>query len=270
LADFEERLKALLSLAVVAGFDETGIRIIAQRFWLHSCSTAHHAYYAVHTKRGQQAMDAIGILPQFKGVAVHDFWKSYYQYACRHGLCNAHLLRDLIFIKERFEQQWADELITLLLKMKAAKDKAVAKGKQALSAPTLYRYRKAYQAIVQKGLRINPFKPPDIKKRGRPKKTKPRNLLERLENYADDILRFLYDFKVPFDNNFSERDLRMMKVKQKISGCFRSFQGAEAFARIRSYIITARKQNINTFDALRDLFMDNSISLKLSAAWAAE
>jgi len=266
LATFEDRLKALLSAALIAGFDETGMRIMAQGFWLHSCSTDHHAYYEVHAKRGQEAMDDIGILPNFEGVAVHDFWKSYYRYACEHGLCNAHLLRELIFIKERFEQEWADELIDLLLKMKAAKERAIAKGKLFLSQTTLTSYRKRYELIVQKGFEANPFKPPATKKRGRPKKTKPRNLIERFRDYADDVLRFFYDFKVPFDNNFSERDLRMMKVKQKISGCFRSFNGAKFFARIRSFIITARKQNVNVFKALSNLFMDNSIACQLTSS----
>ena len=265
LATFEERLKALLTVAVVAGFDETGIRIMAQRLWLHSCSTSRHAYYEPHAKRGRKAMDAIGILPEFKGIAIHDFWKSYYQYACEHGLCNAHLLRELTFVKERHNQAWADELAGLLIKMKAAKERAIAKGKRALSAATLSRYRSLYEDLVQKGLKANPYKPPPKKKRGRKKKTKPRNLVERFRDYADDILRFFYDFKVPFDNNFSERDIRMMKVKQKISGCFRSFDGAKFFARIRSFIVTSRKQNVNVFKALRNLFMDNSIAFQLTS-----
>ncbi|MCB0843138.1 MAG: IS66 family transposase [Bacteroidetes bacterium] len=264
LATFEDRLKALLRVAVVAGFDETGIRIMAQRLWLHSCSTADHVYYEVHAKRGQKAMDDIGILPHFTGTAIHDFWKSYYHYTCAHGLCNAHLLRDLIFIKERFEQQWPEEFIDLLLKMKVAKERAIAQGKSSLSQATLIRYRQLYDTILQKGLKANPFKPPPKKKRGRIKKTKPRNLIERFRDYADDILRFFYDFKVPFDNNFSERDIRMMKVKQKISGCFRSWNGAKFFTRIRSFIATARKQNVNVFKALRNLFMDNSIAFQLT------
>jgi len=139
LSSFEDQLKALLSAALMAGFDETGMRVMTKRLWLHSCSTHQHAYYEVHAKRGQEAMDHIGILPDFAGVAVHDFWKSYYRYACDHGLCNAHLLRELTFIKERFEQEWADKLINLLLKMKAAKDQAFAKGKTALSQATLNR-----------------------------------------------------------------------------------------------------------------------------------
>lgn len=264
LATFENRLIALLKQAAVAGFDETGIRIKAQRRWLHSCSTAHHVYYAVHAKRGKQAMNQIGILPHFTGVAVHDFWKSYYHYKSEHSLCNAHLLRELIFIKERFKQQWASQLCDLLLNMKNAKQRAMDQGKSFLSPSTLARYRRLYDAIVQRGLKVNPFKPPAKKQKGRPKKSKPRNLLERLSNYADDILRFFYDFRVPFDNNFSERDIRMMKVKQKISGCFRSWNGAQFFTRTRSFIGTARKQNINVFNALRNLFIDNTIALKLT------
>lgn len=264
LEDFENRLKELLTYCLVAGFDETGFRVMSKLLWLHSCSTPEHAYYQVHQKRGSQAMDDIGILPEFKGIAVHDFWKSYYHYQCKHSLCNAHLLRDLIFIKERFEQSWADDLINLLLKMKAAKQRAIDQGKSSLSKTTLNKYQKQYDLIVQNGLLLNPFKPPKKKTRGRHKKTPARNLLERLENYASDILRFLYDFQVPFDNNFSERDLRMMKVKQKISGCFRSLKGAQIFTRIRSFIVTARKQNINVFDALNNLFMDNSITYTLT------
>jgi transposase len=268
LATFEERLKALLAAAVVAGFDETGIRIMAKRLWLHSCSTAEHAYYEAHAKRGREAMDDIGILPKFKGIAIHDFWKSYYHYSCAHGLCNAHLLRELDFVKERCKQAWAGELAGLLLKMKAAKERAIAKGKPSLSQATLSRYRSRYEELVQKGLKANPHKAPPKKKRGRDKKTKPRNLIERFRDYADDILKFFYDFKVPFDNNFSERDIRMMKVKQKISGCFRSFDGAKFFARTRSFIVTARKQNVNVFKALKNLFMDNSITFQLTSTQA--
>ena len=185
-------------------------------------------------------MNDIGILPNFEGVAVHDFWKSYYQYSCDHALCNAHILRELIFIKERFEQDWAQQMIDLLLKMKQARTRALFQNKDGLSAATLKKYRNEYDAILEKGMTLNPLSnsPPSKGKRGRKPKSKPRNLLERLTEFSDDVLRFLYDFSVPFDNNFSERDLRMMKVKLKISGCFRSLNGAKYFARIRSYIGT--------------------------------
>lgn len=266
LEEFENRLKELLVYCMVVGFDETGFRVLSKRLWLHSYSTTKHAYYEVHQKRGTEAMDDINILPRFKGVAVHDFWRSYYHYECKHSLCNAHLLRDLIFIKERFKQDWAEDLINLLLKMKAAKQRAIDQGKSSLSKITLKKYQTQYDLIVQNGFKINPFKPPKKKTRGRYKRTPARNLLERLKKHASDILRFLFDFQVPFDNNFSERDIRMMKVKQKISGCFRSLNGANIFTRVRSFIVTARKQKINVFDALNNLFMENSITFTLTSS----
>ena len=265
LESFKDRLKELLTYCLVVGFDETGFRVLATRIWLHSYSTEKYAYYEVHAKRGQEAMDDIGILPDFKGIAVHDFWKSYYTYCCKHALCNAHILRDLIFIKERFEQPWAEDLLRLLLKMKAAKEKAIEQGKTCFSRSTLQKYQEQYQQIIQKGFDLNPFKPPEKKSRGRYAKPPPRNLLERLNDYKEDVLRFFTDFKVPFDNNFSERDIRMMKVKQKISGGFRSMKGAKYFARIRSYIMTARKQNVNPLQALTNLFVDNTIGYYLTS-----
>lgn len=266
LADFEERLKQLLVECAVAGFDETGFRVMGNRTWLHSCSTEKFAYYAVHQSRGREAMNHAGILPNFKGVAIHDFYSSYFGYDCKHGLCNAHVLRELIFIKERFGQSWAEDMVNLLLKMKQAKEKAISKGKSALSNVTIKNYRKQYDQIIEKGIQLNPFKPPKEKKRGRKAKPKPLNLVIRLRDHAEDYLRFFTDFKVPFDNNFSERDLRMMKVKQKISGCFRSLKGAISFARIRSYIVTARKQNLNAFNALVNLFESNFIPYFLTGA----
>jgi len=265
LEDFELSLEQYLCAATLAGFDETGLRAITQLHWLHSCSTENSVHYKVHKKRGREAMDDIDILPNFKGIAVHDFWKSYYQYECDHALCNAHILRELVFIKERYEQDWAQDLIDLLLKMKKSKQRALVKNKTGLSKATLAKYHKTYNDIINKGLAVNPLSnaPPLVVKRGRKAKSKPRNLLERLQGFANDVLRFLYDFKVPFDNNFSERDLRMMKVKLKISGCFRSLNGAKYFARIRSYIGTARKQNVNAFEAIRSLFCHKHIPLNL-------
>ncbi len=263
LETFEEQLKALLTLATVAGFDETGFRVLSKCWWLHSCSTDQHAYYQVHEKRGTQAMDAIGILPDFEGVAIHDFWKSYLQYTCTHGLCNAHLLRELTFIKDRFKQDWAEDLAKLICEMKTTRDKAVEQGKTTLTQQELTQYAEKYSTIIKEGFKVNPFTPPKKKKRGRVAKTKPLNLLERMRDYKEDIIRFLFDFNIPFDNNFSERDIRMMKLKQKISGCFRSKKGAQYFARIRSYIMTARKQGVNVFDALVDIFEGNNTYSKL-------
>lgn len=263
LATFELDLKTLLTVAAIAGFDETGFRVLTKCWWLHSCSTNNHVYYEVHEKRGNEAMDKIGILPNFNGIAIHDFWKSYLKYDCTHGLCNAHLIRELVFIQERLEQPWAGELIELLLEMKTAKEKSISENKTALSKNILKQLEEKYDKILNKGLISNPFAPPiylkgQKKKRGRPKKTKPRNLLERLRDYKSDIIRFCTDFNVPFDNNFSERDIRMMKLKQKISGCFRSKNGAQYFARIRSFIMSARKQNRNVFKDLINIFQHNS------------
>ena len=267
LASFEERLKMVLTAAAVAGFDETGIRVLAKKFWLHSCSTDRHVHYTVHARRGGEAMKAGGILPDFEGIAVHDFFKSYFQFDCRHALCNAHLLRELTFISEHYPQKWAKEVAIWLIKMQQAKEKAIKEGKKALSAATVRWYHRMYRKWVQEGLQANPLEPPPEgkKKRGPMKKSKPRNLLERLWNYEHDILQFLDDFRVPFDNNFSERDLRMMKAKLKISGGFRSLEGAQFFARIRSYIMTSRKQGHNPLLALRDVFMNNTLASQLTA-----
>ena len=266
LEDFEINLKTLLTIATVAGFDETGFRVLTSCWWLHSCSTDSHAYYEVHKKRGSEAMDEIGILPNFEGIAIHDFWSSYLKYTCTHGLCNAHLIRELTFIHERLGEDWAKELIDLLIEIKMAKDNAIQANQTiqtALASNILKQFDEKYDKIVNKGLKANPFSPPvylegQKKKRGRHKKTKQRNLLERLRDYKSDIIRFCKDFRVPFDNNFSERDIRMMKLKQKISGCFRSKQGAQYFARIRSFIMSARKQNRNILEDLTNIFKTNS------------
>ena len=248
---------------LLAGFDETVIRIEVRDHWLYLCPKSGYTYFEVHSKRGHQAMEDIGVLPKFEGVAVHDFWKSYFRYGCQHGLCAPHLLRELIFVYDRNKQLWAKELLELLVKMKDAKDKALAQGKVHFSSATKQFYRRCYEDLIEKGLADNPLDPRPPKSRGRSKQSKARNLLERFRDYPKDVLRFFFDFKVPFDNNQSERDLRMVKVKQKISGCFRSLEGAMYFARIRSYITTARKQDFNAFYALRDLFEGRTLALQL-------
>jgi transposase len=263
LEDFELDLEASLCISDLAGFDETGMRVMEELYWLHSCSTDKSVHYHIDKKRGKEAMDKAGILPNFEGVAVHDFWKSYYKYDCDHALCNAHLLRELVFIEEQFEQDWAGQLIRLLIKMKDDKAIKVEQQQTQFSKQEIQAYEKQYLEIITKGQKANPLPSNDKenikKKKGRKAKTKPQNLLERLVNFQTDILRFIQDFKVPFDNNFSERDLRMMKVKLKISGCFRSLSATQFFARIRGYIGSARKQGISVFDAIYSLFTCQSI-----------
>lgn len=252
-----EAIKAAVTTAEVAHADETGFYINGQRTWLHTVSTPELTYFAPHPYRGQAATDAIGILPQFTGTLVHDAWATYFQYALlAHALCNAHHLRDLTAIVENDQQQWAAWMIGCLLTAKQLVEQAWQAAETELPTDQIERIHQLYDAIVTLGLAENPL--PDAKpsspKRGRRKKSKARNLLERFEERKEAILRFVHDFKVPFDNNLAERDIRMMKVQQKVSGCFRSWQGAEQFCHLRSYISTIRKQGLNVWEALGSLF----------------
>ncbi len=249
-------IKEHIEQASVIHFDESGSRVLSKLWWLHVASTPLGTYYDIHRKRGAEAIDEIGILTDFSGRAVHDFWKPYFGYSCLHGLCNAHHLRELIFVHEQHQQDWANHMIDCLLKIKDAVDQA----KQTidhLDEKQIRDFETRYQQILNEGYAQNPLPPlsPNTKKkRGRRKKSKPRNLLERLDEHRTEALAFMYDFNVPFDNNLAEQDIRMMKVQQKISGTFRTEHGAKAFCRIRSYISTARKNTVGAMDALIRLF----------------
>jgi len=250
-------IKEVLTSAEVAHADETGFYINGQRHWLHTVSTAELTYFAPHRGRGQAATNAIGILPHFTGTLVHDALSSYFVYqSLTHALCNVHHLRNLTAIVENDQQAWAQWMIDFLLAAKQLVDEAREGGETELPADQIKRIHDLYDAIVAVGLAENPLpeaKPPPGK-RGRPKKSKARNLVERFADRKDAILRFVHDFKVPFDNNQAERDIRMMKVQQKISGCFRSQEGANHFCHLRSYISTIRKQGLNVWEALGSLF----------------
>jgi len=204
-------------------------------------------------------MEAIGILPAYQGILVHDHLKAYLRYSdCLHSLCNAHHLRELVFLFERGKLAWAGEMIRLLVVMKKCVERAKARHQQTLSPKLLNFLMQRYDTLLATGFEQDEAENPTsnepvtdmTKKRGRKKQSKAKNLLDRLSLYKDDVLRFMTDFAVPFDNNQAERDIRMVKVKQKISGTFRSNLGARLFFRIRSYVSSAKKQSQNILDAL--------------------
>ena len=232
--------------------DETGININGKRFWLHSASNLMWTYFSPHKKRGTEAMNQIGVLAKFKGVLCHDHWKPYYKYDCTHALCNAHHIRELTRAWEQDGQQWAKQLQDLLEEI----NRKVNNAGGFLNEIESERYRQKYRQILREAEKESP--PPDEAtrkgKRGRLKRTKSRNLLERLRDYEEDTLRFMSNEIVPFTNNLGENDLRMTKVQQKISGCFRSQEGAEIFCRVRGYISSCRKQEISSTIALDLLF----------------
>jgi transposase len=248
LASFEDDIIDALIDSEVVHVDESGVRTVKKLYWLHSASTEYLTFYGVHEKRGSLAMDHFEILPNFTGRLIHDFWKPYLKYDCNHGLCNAHHLRELTFLFEQQGQIWAKDMFELLLEMNFF----ASKQNEQLTSEQTEPWVKRYREIISEGWDGNPLpkKPPLKKKRGRRAKTKAQNLLTRLGEFEDSVLAFLHDINVPFTNNLAEQDIRMIKVRQKISGCFRTVHGAEHFARIRSYLSTARKQRQNILGSI--------------------
>jgi len=261
LEEEETARKEQLIKSPVVHFDESGFKVEGDRQWLHSAGTERLTFYGFHRKRGQVAMDEINILPRFQGRAIHDHWKPYFNYSCQHGLCNAHHLRELAFIVERYDQKWAEKMIGFLLETKEMVEEAQSYT-YCLDEKTLKKRGAKYNRILREGMRANP--PPtdesdQPKRRGRKKQSKAKNLLDRLKDYKNEVLAFMYDFTVPFDNNLGERDIRMLKVQQKISGTFRSLKGASSFCRIRGYISTAKKNHANALNAIEKVFLGKPI-----------
>jgi len=257
LAPVEQAIIAYLQDADVVHFDETSLFQNGERWWLHNASTPEATYYFPHPKRGQAAMDAAGVLPEFEGIAMHDHWASYQTYdTCEHVFCNAHHMRELERAADHDEAQWADKMGALLRRIKTRVDEAKAQGLSRLPRQETAMFREWYcsllfEAYVQDEEPAEAQPPPG---RRRTKQSKEHNLRDRLYTYAFETLAFMYDFRVPFDNNLAERDIRMTKVKQKISGGFRSPHGLEQFCRIRGFISTLKKQGRNGLEALSATF----------------
>lgn len=255
LAEFDLISKDKLIEVACLHADETGININGKRHWLHSASNKEWTHFFPHIKRGTEAMNAINILPFYQGVLCHDHWKPYYKYDCTHSLCNAHHLRELTRTWEQDNQAWALDMKQLLEEINRATHEAGG----LLLYYEAEKCKKQYRELLEKAEIECP--PPDIPekpKRGRIKRSKARNLLERLIDFEQDVLRFMTNENVPFTNNAAENEIRMTKVQQKISGCFRSIDGAKIFCRVRGYLSTCRKQRVRASQALALVF-DNKL-----------
>ena len=270
LGVFEAGLKAYLLASRVLHFDETGMRCAKKLHWVPVASSELATLYTMHTKRGQEAMEAAGILPKFQGKAVHDHWFPYFAYTqVEHTLCNAHHLRELTYIHEQEKEAWAKRMRDLLLFANTEIEKHAEQG--SLSPEVMLQIEQSYQQVLKEGFAYHAALPPlATGKRGKPKQRDGKNLLDRLNEKRDCVLRFIYDCSVPFTNNQGERDIRMVKLKQKIAGCFRVFNGGEIFCRIRSYISTARKQKWDIWSALTEAIRGSPLLLTVNQQSASD
>ena len=259
LGEVEQQIKQALKQAEVLHQDETGLYICGKRHWMHVTSTGRLTHYQVHARRGQQALEAIGILPGFTGISVHDGFGSYFLYACEHASCNVHILRELTYLAEEQGLWWAAKLKALLLDMKEATEQAREQGKLWLDPLEVADWETGFVELLVEGDRAHPRAQAPPGQRGRVKQSAARNLLDRLCKHQHAVLAFLEDLRVPFDNNQAERDLRMVKVQQKISGGFRAWAGAQAFARIRGYLSTLRKQGLPLLAALEATLLGHPV-----------
>jgi len=250
LAPVEHEITTALTHAEVIHQDETGLSVAGKRHWMHVTCTPTLTHYHVDVSRGRPALEAIGILPQFTGISIHDGWGSYFLYDCDHAACVVHLLRELVSLEEQ-GNSWAADLKDLLLDMKAATEEARAVGKRRVDPHEVVDWEAHFLRLLAQGDQAVPRATAPPGQRGRCKQSDARNLLDRLRKQQKAVLTFLEDLRVDFDNNLAERDLRMVKVQQKVSGCFRSMTGAQAFARIRGYVSTLRKQGVPLLSALQ-------------------
>jgi transposase len=250
LVEVEQQIKEALISSAVLHQDEPGLYVKGVRSWLHVACTAQLTHDAVHPKRGKEALDTIGIMPRFQGTSVHDGWRSYFLYACSHALCLVHLVRELTFLAEEQGLSWAADLKALLLDMKEATDQAREQGLATLHSLEVEDWRAQFLALLADADATAATAQAPPGKKGRTKQSAARNLLSRLIEDQEAVLAFLHRLVVPFDNNQAERDVRMVKVQQKVSGSFRSEAGVRAFCRIRGYLSTLRKQGIDLLASL--------------------
>lgn len=254
-----EKIRLKMTTRGLIHCDETGTRVDGKTWWVHNASDRDYTYLTINKKRGRIGMDEAGVLPHARGIIVHDCWGSYWQYPdVTHAICCAHLLRELNGVIENHpEQTWAPKFRRLLLDMKKSRDEAVQEHRDELSSQQLSKFDTEYDDIIKTAYEENPLPETSAKKRGRKKKSKVLNLICRLVNYKASVCLFIKNLCVPFDNNQAERDLRMVKVKTKVSGCFRSEEGAQEYLTIMSYIGSARKHGINAFTAIREALNGN-------------
>lgn len=254
LAPEEAKIKAHLLEAPVLHSDESGVRVKGKLNWLHTACTPLFTFYMIHAKRGREAINEANLLPVYKGTNVHDSLKAYDGYNCKQALCNEHHHRELNAVIENDKQPWAQQMIDLLYEIKGRKEELVQSGYVAMAPDELAAFENRYRMIVRIGLAENPPPPPPAKKkRGRVKQSKTKNLLDRLDTNRDAALAFMHDFRVPFTNNEAERAIRMIKNQQKVSGSFRSLEGAQIFSRIRGFVSTLRKQDLPILEKLRQV-----------------
>ena len=237
-------------------FDETSIRVNGKNHWVHNSSNTEATYQTVSPKRGAIGIEENGVLIDFDGIAVHDCWRSYWDFDCEgHAVCCAHLLRELEGVKTTYpDHNWATEFAGLLMDMKTTKEQALSAGKRSLPEDILESFSTRYDSIMEEASEQCPMPIVKHNKRGPVKKTFEGNLICRLKDLKDSVCMFVHRFEVPFDNNLAERDVRNVKTKAKVSGCFRTLEGAEEYIGIRSFLSTAAKHNMDSYSALTSAF----------------
>lgn len=265
-------IKEKIIQSAQAHFDESSVKVSGRLHWLHVASTNALTYYEIHPKRGAEAIEALGILSHFKGCATHDYWRPYFKYEeCHHSLCNAHHLRELDYITETYGLTWSETMKRCLLEIKKAVDERKLLGFKGLEKILLHSFEKKYSSVLTAGFKevLNAVSKQPIREHlvgGKPKQHPAKNLLDRLALKRKETLRFMYDFAVPFTNNQGEQDIRMIKVKQKISGCFRSQQGGEVFCRIKSYVSTLKKHSLPILEAIANPTATVSVLFPVTAS----